>query len=190
MANCYDLLAGLNPGCDALNKAGGVDRRVWVGKKSNITYSIDTAGYVNSISMATIGSLPSYLYKFIGKRDKNSGAFPLTAGENVNTFNHTVILDLFYSTPTELGSIEGLSNSDDNVIFLQGNDDKIMVYGIEKGLNASAGEGGTGILLNDSTAYKLTLTGEQLHTPKYFSINGSVATITQNIAYLDAISTI
>ena len=186
--NCNDLLAGINPSCSAFNKAGGLNKRVWIGKKDNITYSVDNAGYVNSISMATSGSLPTYLYKFIGKRDKNNATWAMTAGENVNTFNHSVVLDLFYSNPTELLSLEGLANSDDNIVFVQGNDDKIIVLGLPNGINASAGEGGTGTLLNDSTAYKLTLSGEQTVMPKYFSINGATATLAQNIAYLDALS--
>lgn len=188
MANCNDLLAGLMNGCDAINKVGGVNKRVWIGKKDNILPSYDTAGYVNSIAMSTVGSIPSKLYKFIGKRDKNSATWPMTAGDNVNTFNHTAILELFYSTPTEMLSIENLCNSDDLVVFMQGNDDKIIVLGLKDGINASAGEGGTGLLLNDSTAYKVTLSGEQTVMPKYFSVNGTIATIAQNIAYLDTIS--
>lgn len=186
--NCNDLLAGINPGCDAFNKVGGINKRVWIGKKDNITYTVDGAGFVNSISMATISSLNSKLYKFIGKRDKNSASWPMTQGENVNTFNHTVMLDLFYSNPTELSTLEALANSDDNIVFIQGNDDRIIALGLENGLNASAGEGGTGILLNDTTAYKLTLSGESRYMPKYFSINGTTATIAANIAYLDALS--
>ena len=186
--NCNDLLAGINPGCDGLNKVGGMNKRVWIGKKDNINYTVDNAGYVNSVTMSTISSLTSKLYKFIGKRDKNSASWPMTAGENVNTFNHTVIMDLFYSNPTELLALESLANSDDNVVFIQGNDGRLIVLGLENGLNASAGEGGTGTLLNDSTAYKLTMSGESRYMPKYFSINGTVATEAANISYLDALS--
>lgn len=186
--NCNDLLSGMNPNCDALNKVGGVNKRVWVGLKSNISYNVDSAGYVNNISMGVVGSLPSYLYKFIGKRDKNNATWPMTAGENVNTFNHTAVLQLFYSNPTELNSLEKLMNADDVVVFMEQNSGQIICLGLEKGLNASAGEGGTGTLLNDSTAYTATLSGEQTQMPKYFSINGAVATLAQNIAYLDALS--
>ena len=112
----------------------------------------------------------------------------MTAGENVNTFNHTAMMELFYSTPTELLSIQKLCNADDLVVFMQMNDGKIIVLGLEIGLNASAAEGGTGTVLNDSTAYKVTLSGEQTIMPQYFNINGTVATLAQNIAYLDALS--
>lgn len=187
MANCNDLLRGVNPTCEALNKVGGVDKTVYIGLKSNISYTVDSNGYVNSISMATSGSLPTYLYKFTGKRDKNNWAAPLTAGENVNTWNHTAMLALYYSTPTELDTIEKLCNADDVVVFMQGNDDKIVVLGLQKGLNASAGEGGSGTLLNDNTAYMVTLTGEQTTMPKYFRVNAA-ATLATNLAALDAIA--
>lgn len=186
--NCNDLLAGLNPTCNSFNKVGGVNKRVWIGKVDNISVSYDTAGYVNSVSMGTVGSIATKLYKFIGKRDKNSATWSLSAGENVNTFNHTAMIEAYYSNPTELLALEGLANSDDNIVFMQGNDDRIIILGLPNGINASAGEGGTGTVLNDSTAYKLTISGEQVVMPKYFSINGTTATIAQNIAYLDALS--
>lgn len=188
MANCNDLIAGLNPACDALNKVGGVNKRVWIALKDNVTFSVDTAGYINSVSMGTVGSIASKLYKFIGKKDKNNASWPVVSGDNINTFNHTALLSLYYANPTELLAIEGLVNSDETVVFMQMNDDKIIVLGSDTGLMVSAGEGGTGTLLNDSTAYTVTLSGEQKVMPKYFSINGTTATLAQNIAYLDALS--
>ena len=185
--NCNDLISGINPACDALNKVGGVNKRVWIGLKGNITYTKDSNGYVNTVSMATVGSLPSKLYTFTGKRDKNSFAFPLTAGENINTFNHQAMMALYYSNPSELESLNQLANADDVVVFMEGNDEKIYVLGLEKGLNATAGEGGSGILLNDSTAYMITLSGEQTSAPNIFRVNAA-ASLATNQAYLDALT--
>lgn len=184
--NCNDLISGINPACDALNKVGGVNKRVWIGLKGNITYTTDSNGYVNTISMATSGSLATKLYTYTGKRDKNSFSFPLTAGENINTFNHTAMMMLYYSTPAELETLNQLANADDVVVFMEGNDEKIYILGLEKGLNASAGEGGSGVLLNDSTAYTLTLSGEQTKTPNIFRVNAA-ASLATNQAYLDAL---
>lgn len=186
--SCNDLIRGLNPLCDALNKVGGANKRIYIGVKSQITgYSQLGNGDINSISMDNNGSVPFTLYKFTSKRDKNSGSFPLTIGENVNTFNHTVVTSLHHSTSTDLDTLEKLSNEDDVFAILQGNDGKLLVFGIDLGLNASAGEGGTGTVLNDSTAYKLTLSGEQMKAPRYFNVNAS-ATLAQNLAYLDSIA--
>ena len=188
MPDCSELLQGITPNCLGLNKVGGIDKRVWIGEKKNITYSVDGAGYVNSISMATSGSLPTKLYKFTSKRDKNSATWPMTVGENVNTWNHSLVLMLFLSNPSQVLAAETLANTDDLVCFYQENADNIRVLGIGKGLNGSAGEGGSGTLLNDPTGYSLTLSGEEMAMPKYFSINGTVATLAQNITYLDNLS--
>lgn len=184
---CNDLISGIDPTCDALNKVGGVNKRVWLGLKSNISYTIDSNGYVSAITMATVGSISAKLWKFSGKRDKNSFSFPLTAGENINTFNHTAVLQLYYSTPSELEALNQAANADDVVCFMQGNDDQIYILGLGKGLNASAGEGGSGVLLNDSTAYTLTLSGEQTEPPHIFRTvaGASISTLT---AYLDNLS--
>jgi|APFre7841882793_1041355.scaffolds.fasta_scaffold02779_4 hypothetical protein len=187
MATCNDLISGINPACDALNKVGGVNKRVWIGLKSNISHTIDSNGYVSAITMGNVGSISSKLYKFIGKRDKNSFAFPMTAGDNINTFNHTAVMQLYYSNPSELETLNQLANADDMVVFMEGNDEKIYVLGLGKGLNATAGEGGSGTLLNDSTAYTMTLSGEETTAPKIFRTvaGASIATLT---AYLDNLS--
>jgi len=187
MATCNDLISGIDPACDALNKVGGVNKRVWIGLKANISYTIDSNGYVSAVTMGNVGSISAKLYKFIGKRDKNSFAFPMTAGDNINTFNHTAVMQLYYSTPSELETLNQLANADDMVVFMEGNDEKIYVLGLGKGLNATAGEGGSGTLLNDSTAYTMTLSGEETSTPKIFRTvaGASISTLT---AYLDNLS--
>lgn len=190
MADCSELIDDLDPSCAALNKAGGADKRAYITSKAQFTYTIDGNGYVNSITMLNNGSIPFKLKKFIGQPDKNSATWPLTAGDNVNTWNHTWIEPLYYSNPSELLAIEKAAKLKQAVVFFQGLDDKIMVLGLDKGMKATAGEGGTGILLNDSTAWTITLSGEQRTMPKYFSINGETATLDENLAYLDALSSI
>lgn len=186
---CDDLISGHNPSCLALNKAAGMNARIWVTQLSQITgYSTDsTTKDITAISMDVVSGVTGTLKKYIGKKFKNNGSFPLTVGENVNTFNHTIAFAFYYSTSAELEVLEQLSNADDVVVIAEGNDGKILVFGIELGLNASAGEGGTGTLLNDNTSYLITLSGEQLSTPRYFNTH-SGATLAQNITYLDGIS--
>lgn len=181
---CNDLISEMQPACDALKKVGGVNKRVWIGKKSNISYTEDSNGYISSISMGTVGSVSSKLYVFSGKEDKNSFTFPMTAGENVNTWLHTAILLLYYSTPSDLEALNQLANCDDSVVIMKGNDDKFYILGLGKGLKGTAGEGGSGILLNDSTAYSLTLSRDQMEPPHIFRMNAS-STPAQIEAYLD-----
>jgi hypothetical protein len=182
MATCIDLTAGLDPSCAALNKVGGVNKRVWIGQLSQLSsYATDVNGYVSGITLATYETL----FKFIGKRDKNSGMFEGTIGENVNTFNQSVTLELYHSTPADRAAIESLYNADDVFAFVETNAGQIEVFGIDLGLNASALSGGTGTLLNDKTSTTLTLSGEQTSMPKLF-LNGG--TLAASITYLDNIS--
>lgn len=192
MANetaCNDLLAGATASCSALNKAGGINQRVWLTQLSQITgYSeSSTTKDITAIAMKTTSLAPYTLKRFVGKKFKNSTSFPMTVGENLNTFNHTLSFAYYYSTSIELQTLQQLANADDVVAVVEGNDGKVMVYGIELGLNASAGEGGSGLLLNDNTSYLITLSGEQTSTPRYFNVSNG-ATLAQNIAYLDGIS--
>jgi hypothetical protein len=188
MSNCLGLLSGINPDCAALNKVGGVDKRVWFVEKKYLSVTYDNLGYMNSLALSNIGSIPAKLYKFTTKRDKNVANWPMTIGENVNTWNHGITLPLYLSTPAQVLAAENLANADDVVCFYEENAGSIRVLGIGKGLNGSAGEGGSGTLLNDPTGYSLTLSGEEMQMPKYFSINGATASTAQNIAYLDALS--
>ena len=187
MADCVDLLEGLDPSCNALNKVGGVKKRVWIGQISQlgtVPYTTDADGYVDTIAFATAS--PAYgLHKFIGKKSKHNGTYELTAGDNVNTFNTSAILVLYHYTPADREAIENLVNADDLFALFETEAGQIELFGITQGLNASAGTGATGVLLQDNTAFSLTLSGEQLSMPKLF-LNGG--TLADSITYLDGIS--
>lgn len=190
MANCVDLLQGIDPSCAALNKVGGINKRVWAGQLSmldNPKYTEDADGYIATIEMATISSVVQQLVTFTGKKFKNSTANEVVVGENVNTINQQVTLALYYTTPTEREAIETLINADDVFIAVEGNYGRIELYGIDLGLNCSAGTGGLGALLNDNTAFVITLSDEQLTLPKQFR-SATNATLADDIAYLDGIS--
>lgn len=187
MAECVDLLEGLEASCNALNKVGGVKKRVWVGQLSQldtVPYTTDVDGYIDTIDFALAS--PAYgLHKFSGKKTKNNGTYELTAGENVNTFNTSAILVLYHYTPADREAIENLVGADDLFVLFETEAGQIEVFGITQGLNASAGTGATGVGLQDDTAFTLTLSGEQLALPKLF-LNGG--TLADSITYLDGIS--
>ena len=187
MADCVDLLDGLISPCLGLNRVGGVKTTVWIGQLSQLAtvpYTTDADWYIDTIAFATAS--PAYgLHKFSGKKSKHNGTFELTAGDNVNTFNTTANLVLYPYTPEQIDAYDNLVNADDVFVILQSESGEIWVYGITQGLNASAGSGGTGTLLQDDTSYKLSLSGEQLTSPKKF-LNGG--TLADSITYLDGIS--
>lgn len=197
---CTNLTTGLDPSCDALKKLGGLTKRVWIGQLSQLdgyTVNDDTLD-IESINMALNGSVDYTLKKFIGKKLKNNASSPLEVGDNINVFNQNVVLVLYHRTSLEKSAIEALANAEDIFIIVETFAGQLEVYGIDTtgtessedpigGLNASAGEGGTGTALNDPTGYTLTLTGQHRIICRIFNISTS-ATLAQNIAYLDNLS--
>lgn len=195
-----NLTNGLDPSCFALKKLGGVAPTVYAGKLSQLDgYEVneDTLD-IKSLAMKANGSVDYKLKKFKGKKLKHSATSPLEVGENINVFNQNTLLRLYYSTSLEMAAIEDLANVDDLFLILQNMNGELEVYGIDTrgsqssedplgGLSASAGEGGTGILLNDDTSYLLTLSGQHRVLKRLFSIS-TTATLAQNIAYLEAIA--
>lgn len=199
-AGCQNLTLGLDPSCEALKKPGGIGKRVWIGQNSQLdSYTIneDTLD-IQTISLDDSTSPVATLKKFISKKFKNSTSTPLEVGENINVFNQTVNLALYFKTSLEKSAIEALANAEDVFVIVEEMGGDLVVYGIEVrgsassdnplgGLNASAGEGGSGLVLNDPTSYQLTLTGQHTIMNRNFNISPT-ATLAQNIAYLDAIS--
>jgi hypothetical protein len=184
---CIDLLNGIAASCDALNKVGGVNKRLWIGQLSQVTgYTQDAHDFINTITMGQDASSNPYTLKqFTGKKNKNNGTYELTAGENVNTFNTSFNLEVFHYTPEDRANLEALINADDVFVIAQTDAGQIEVFGIDEGLNASAGSGGTGVNLQDKTSFTLTLSGEQRKLPYLFLNGGTLAT---SITYLDGIS--
>lgn len=197
--SCQNLTAGLDPSCAALKKLAGVTKRFWAGQLSQLdgyTVNADTLD-IESISLCST-SPATTLKKFIGRKLKNSKTHELQPGENINVWLQSFIAVLYHNTSLENKAIEDLSNAEDVFLFYETNAGQIEVIGIDTqgsassdspigGLNASAGTGGTGILLNDSTATTLTLSDQHRIIARVFNIDED-ATLAENIAYLDAIS--
>ncbi len=196
---CSNLTIGLDPSCEALKKFGGLAKRVWVGQLSQLDgYTVnDTTLDIETLEM--VSSPQATLKKFIGRKLKSSYTTPIEVGENINVFNQTVNLVLYYLTSLEKSAIEALVNAEDLFVIVESLAGVIEVFGIDTagsgttsddplgGLNASAGDGGSGVLLNDSTAFTVTLSGQHRIISRNFNVSTS-ATLAQNVAYLDAIS--
>ena len=195
MADCtLTILDGLDPSCEAIKKQGGLNKRIWIGNFDEIVTTDDADGYIDSVVMS--GSPTPTLFQFEGRDFKHNYTIEGVIGENLNTLNPTLNLVLYYFTPQERAAIEGLFNAEKLVAFVQGNggDTKavIEIFGLLNGLKASALTGGSGTILNDTTALTVSLLGEETELPKVLK-SGSLNPIQagylqENIDYLDAIS--
>lgn len=195
---CLDLGLGLNPGCDALKKVGGIEPGVYVGQLSELdSYTINSTT-LDIESLTLITSPAGSLRWFKGKKFKNFATQEVTVGENIRTFNQGFNLVLYHFSSVEKKAIEDLVGADDIFVMAPTNAGQIEVYGIDTlgvstndpigGLNCSAGSGGSGTLLNDPNSFLVTLTGEHRIISRIFNISAA-ATIAQNRAYLDLITT-
>lgn len=173
---CTSITAGLTPTCAALKKRGGANKRVWVGLRDDIdAYTQDgTSKKITDVTMVA----SKKLFAFIGKRYKNSGRYELVVGENTTVFNHIVSLSLYHETQLDRNAINALAVSEDLVVFMQNNAGQIEIFGLDidagttddpaGGLNPSSGAGGTGVQLQDDTAFTIELSGEVSHLPLLF----------------------
>lgn len=199
-SSCVNLTESLDPACNALKKLGGLTKRVYVGQLSQLdSFTVDSSTLdITGITMADNVSIPYKLKKFVGRKLKHSATSEVEVGENVNVINQAVALVLYHYTSRQKSAIEGLINAEDLFVFVETNAGQIEVYGIDTtgsvssddpigGLNCSAGTGGTGTLLNDSTAFTVTLSGQHRIICRIFNISTS-ATLAQNLAYLDNIA--
>lgn len=139
-----------------------------------------------SFSYATKG-----LTQWIGKKDKNSAGAEIEVGENVNIRNQTVTPIVYYETAAELAYLDALIDQEQVFAIVETVAGSLEVFGINKvnfgsfGLKASALTLTSGVLLNDSTAGTLTLTGGLTNLQLQYNPSVSLAT---NIAALDALS--
>jgi len=182
---CLTELSELIASCEAVRKKGGVKKRVWIGRFADITYTTDVNGYVDDLTLP-VSSPTTHLYRFIGRKLKHSGTLEGVVGENFNSITQNALLVLYYSTPADKEAIEQLWNAEDVVAILELESGQIEIWGLDRGLNGSALAGGTGVVLQDSTALTVTLSGDQNTLPKEFRYNSS-AVLQDSIDYLDTL---
>ncbi len=131
------------------------------------------------------------LTQWIGKKDKNSAGVEIEPGENVNIRNQTVTPIIYYETAAELAYLDALIDQEQVFAIVETVAGSLEVFGINKvnfgsfGLKASALTLVSGVLLNDSTAGTLTLTGGLTNLQLQYNPGVALAT---NIDALDALS--
>jgi hypothetical protein len=184
---CIDILESIGVTCESIAQVGGVNKRVWITQLSQIdTTTKDNDGYVDTITMGVDSSSNDYkLITVTGKKFTHSGTVEGVIGENANFINQSAILKIYTDNPAQRAALAKLYNSEELVVFFETESGKIEIYGLDKGLEASALAGGTGTALQDDTGITLTLSGEQRTLPDYFLSGGSLAT---SISYLDALT--
>lgn len=193
--SCATITKNILATCDGVRKPGGVNARVWVGYAADIdsvTFDATNGHEITAITMKTGKSL----YKFEGRKEKNSTVSEMQVGENLNLFNQQVNLILYWGDAGELETLEKLANSEGLVLFVETNAGKIEVYGLSNtgslfafGLSGSSYVDSSGTLINDSTGVPVTLSG-LVPVSKLIYDEQNVGGLAAAVAALDALVTV
>lgn len=186
MGCVQSLIKGVQATCNALKKVGGLDKRIYIGTLDDLSAVTFVSGK-NSITSFTFKATKGFV-KYIGKKDKNNAGSDIEVGENINLRNQSVNLSVYYETDEDLANIDALIDQEGVFAVVETTSGSLEVFGINKtnfdsfGLKVTANPGNSGTLLNDSTAFAMTLSGG--HTNLQL-IYGPSATLAANIVALD-----
>ena len=115
--------------CAGLYEVGGMDARIYVGRRSDIaTVTSDTTG----ITAITLGA-SAKLYKYVGKPYANSGGSEdgdLTASSRLKT--HTLTWTGNATTQAEITSLEAIGNSRNLFVIAELEAGRFMIFGLDK----------------------------------------------------------
>lgn len=188
--SCLGTVAlGVQSGCDALKKVGGLDRRVWLGTVDDLASVVYTANK-NSITAITFKT-DKGLVLYTGKVDKNNANTAIEVGENVNVRNQTVNVFLGVDTDQQLATLDALIDTDRLFVISETRSGQLEVYGLNRtnfdsfGLKVTAYVDNTGTLINDSTLTNITLSGGLTNLKMYYA---PLATLATNVAALNLLT--
>jgi hypothetical protein len=194
---CNELTRGINPNCEATRKAGGLNKRLYIGLLSDL--EAITFGTGNLVTGFTFAATKGFI-KVIGKREKHNSTMALEVGDNFSLRNHGINAVIYYNTPLELEALDALIDVEGAFVVAETNAGELECWGINKGSNfanfglkASAVEGGSGTAITDSNIYTLSLAGNHENLQLYFGALESEApfdplTLAENITLLDSLS--
>jgi hypothetical protein len=190
MAACDLLLENLDASCPALNKMGGVRKKIYYVPTEDIaSTTIDpVTGNITAITLKS----GKQLYYIEGKKFRHNAATELAVSENgPRLINQTVNLRAFIETQKDKDAVQAVMMLDAVTVILPLNSGKVEMYGYSTngesiGLAVTAGGGGTGTVMGDDTSIGVTFSGPEHNLPVDVQIGDDFA---DTIAALDALVT-
>lgn len=190
MANCEIFLNNIDASCAALNKMGGVRKKLYYVPTEYIdSVTIDPTGkHITGITLKT----GKTLFYIEGKKFRNNTTYELQVNENgPRLILQTVNARAFYETQADREAIENVLKLDAVTVIVPLNDGTIDMFGYSKneeslGLSVTAGGGGSGTAMGDDTSIGITFSGPEHNLPIQVLIGTDFA---DTIAALDALVT-
>jgi hypothetical protein len=165
--------------------AGGLKTTIWVGNLAQLSatnpFDVDVDGYVTDLN--GVGTVTKFLYPFVSTKESYSAGWESSRTEGGNpSYTHTVTLRNYVTNPIDRQVVEALSKSDVFAI-VQTSSNTFEIYGIELGLNLTAGTQNSGTNTQADTRATLTLTGLQTTLPKLFFDTDIPTTLSKILSY-------
>jgi hypothetical protein len=185
---CASLSLGVQATCAGVKKVGGINKRIWLGlleDLASVTYG--TGNIVTGFTFKTDKGLVVY----DGRKEKNSSGVELEVGENLNFRNQSLIMLVYTETAAQLTTLDQLLDTEQLFAVVEPNSGPLEVYGLNLtdyagyGLKATAYTRNSGVVLNDSSAHTVTLSGAHTNLELHYAPAVAKAT---NIAALMALS--
>ena len=132
--SCAKLNNGLTVTCDALERVGGINGRVWIGNIADIASYTIASNDITAISL----NMGAAIYKFEGKKDKNSVSVEVQVGESTISFKQMLNLILYSDTSAMNLVIESLCKANDVFAIVEANDGQFEVWGIDVNAGSSS----------------------------------------------------
>lgn len=180
MENCV-ITAGIGIDCSNLRRAGGLNKRLWLGNNSDLRVPISaTANVITTLEFLTYASL----YKFEGAKYAHSAQWTLqkNTDSGVAQFLHSVTMRIYNTSYQDDQILQDLAVAEVFAV-VQTNNNEFLIYGGPNGLSASEGTGPTGKVAGDDTSTTITLTGNEISLPKRFDAGNVNATLALLEAY-------
>lgn len=163
---CENISGGISLTCS--NNIGGI-KEIYVTEKCNIS-SITLGSPDDSISAITMVGVTKF-YKF--EFTKNSSSYTeVTNSDSTNgteLTTQTVILKLNRREKTKRDALELLGKFKNLAIIVKDNNDLIMLFGENNGMNRTTQEGGSGVTKTDANGYTITFVGEEPDEANFMS---------------------
>lgn len=174
--------AGIGINCDSLKRAGGINKRFWLGNISGLATPIvaNTDGYVTNIPLSTYLTL----YTFQGPKFAHAFEINEQRGDEGNVqWEHKFMIKLLNTNPVDDAVLEDLSVSEVFAV-VQTNNLEFLILGAQNGLTSTEGKISSGQKSGDSSSSAMTLTGFETSIYKRL-LKTDVNT---TLAYLNAMS--
>lgn len=149
--------AGIGINCDALKRAGGLNKRFWLGNISGLNTPMvaNTDGYLTNIPLTTYLTL----YQFAGPKFGHSFEVNEQRGDEGNVqWEHKLMIKLLNTTPTDDAVVEDLAVSEVFAV-VQTNNLEFLVLGAQNGMTSTEAKLSSGQKSGDSSSSAMTLTG-------------------------------